>query len=353
MNIKKAKLALKAAYKADLPIILFGAPGLGKSSAVRQFAEEAAKEYGEPFGCILFKTSTASPSEVGDLKWVTTNSEGIAEVVNAPQSWIPTEESIAKGKFPSRGCIFIDELLDGPLMIQSILQGLTLDRELGSVKLAKGWLPIGASNRRSDNAAAGRMSTALSRRFIHVTIESDVDVTVEYARSNGWYSPIAAFLRFRPALLNTFEQIKKGQGADQVFSCEASYENLSKFLLANDNLPPEIRLELISGIIGKGVAAEFHAFERIYKDLPDMKVLKDNPHTYPIPTEPSVLYAVLGSLLDGITPREFERVWPFIDRLPQEFCVSFVTDAYKITKGAIDKTKSYDEYVVKFPHTAF
>lgn len=351
MNIQQAGEAVKACYKTDLPIMLSGSPGLGKSTIMRQVVAELSEQYGEPFGLIIFRTSTADPSEIGDLKFVV-EIDGTPKVLNAKQEWIPTDESVESGKFPRRGLIFIDELLDGSLMMQSVLQSLVLERELGSAKLASGWYPCSAANRRSDNAAAGRMSSALARRFIHVTIESDVDITVAYARKNNWDARIPAFLRFRPGLINTFEA-SKGNSAEYSFACEASWENLSKLLLANPELPPVLKLELMSGIVGKAVASEFYAFERVYNDLPDMKVLRENPATYPISTEPSVLYATLGALSHGITAREFDRIWPFIKRLQSEFITMFVKDAYKITDGSISKTKAWDEYVRDFNFAAF
>ena len=351
MNIVTAKQALRAAYRANLPMFLSGPPGVGKSSVVNQLTGELSEEYGEPFGCILLKTTMVDSAEMGDLKWVMTV-DGKPVVVNAPQAWVPTDELIKAGKFPSRGVLFVDELLDGPMMIQSALQGLVLDRILGSVRLAEGWLPIAASNRRSDNAAAGRLSTALARRFIHVTIESDVDITVAYARKNKWLEIIPAFLRFRPGLVNTFNEARKNS-TEYAFANEGSWEHLSKLLLANPELPPVLKLELMSGIVGKAVASEFYAFERVYNDLPDMKTLRENPATYPISTEPSVLYATLGALSHGITAREFDRIWPFIKRLQSEFITMFVKDAYKITDGSISKTKAWDEYVRDFNFAAF
>ena len=351
MDVQTAKTAVRACYKANLPVMLSGSPGLGKSSIIYQLAGELAEEYGEPFGCILFRTSTCDPSESADLKFVV-EKDGKPVVVNAPQDWVPTKESIKAGKFPARGFVFIDEILDGSLMVQSMLQSLVLDRVLGSVTLADGWFPVSAANRRADNAAAGRMSTALARRFVHITIESNVDITIAYARKNNWHPLIPAWLRFRPALLNTFEQSKKNS-TEYSFACEASYESLSKLLLANPEMSEAVKLELMSGILGKAVASEFYAFERVYNDLPDMKVLRENPATYPISTEPSVLYATLGALSHGITAREFDRIWPFIKRLQSEFITMFVKDAYKITDGSISKTKAWDEYVRDFNFNSF
>ncbi len=50
---------------------------------------------------------------------------------------------------------------------------------------------------------------------------------------------------------------------------------------------------LVSGCIGEGCAAEFCAFVRTYRSVPDIDALLANPAAAPVPAQPDVLYAVV------------------------------------------------------------
>ena len=64
MDVKLTKKILKE-MPLDKSVMLHAKHGVGKSSVVRQVAEELAEEYGEPVG---FWDVRLSQCEVGDIK---------------------------------------------------------------------------------------------------------------------------------------------------------------------------------------------------------------------------------------------------------------------------------------------
>jgi hypothetical protein len=53
----------------------------------------------------------------------------------------------------------------------------------------------------------------------------------------------------------------------------------------------------VAGAIGRGTAAEFHAYTRVYTDVPDLdSILLGNGQDIAFPTEPSLSYAVVTGL---------------------------------------------------------
>lgn len=330
MNVNQMKDAVKACYHADVPLYVSGPPGVGKSSAMYQ----AAEELGTDFGVIELRGSTADPGEVADLKWIIDS-----KVHSIPQAWVPTAESVAKGIHKPKGFIFLDEIPDAALLIQSALQQLVLDRKLGSARLAAGWLPVAAGNRRTDKAASGRVSTALANRYVHVTVEADVDVTVQYAYRKGWDVRIPAFLRWRPALVTTFDP----SNTEMAFASPRTYEMLSK-LVGIPHIDSGVRSELILGTIGQGAGTEYISFERTYNQLPDMKALRADPEHYPVPEDMSVVYAVVSNLLSEVTAKAYEIGWKFVKRLDPEMRIMYTKDVRNTVTG-YDKTKAWTDFV--------
>jgi len=190
------------------------------------------------------------------------------------------------------------------------------------------------------------MSTALARRLLHITVDTDVDVTVAYAYKHDWHPMIPAFLRWKSDLLDTSEQAKK-QTEEYAFANPASWEKTSTLL--KSGCPDDLMLEMISGLIGKGPAGEFYAFLQVYKSLPDLNVIRNTPETVPIPEEPSVMFATLGALVNKITKRDFIRVWPFVRRLQPEYATYFTKSSVNIIgPDIVNSNPAWDEYLVLF-----
>lgn len=337
MNVNEAKDAIKVAYEANVPLFLSGQPGVGKSTCVYQIADEI---FSGKDSVIELRGSTADPSEIADVKFVV---EG--KLVNIPQDWVPTEESVKAGRHPERGIVFLDELLDAPTLIQSGFQQFVLDRRLGSAILAEGWYPLAASNRRSDQAAAGKLSTALASRFMHITAEHDLETTIKYAYKKNWNPMIPAFLRWRPELLNTFNPSRSS--TEYAYACGRSWESASKLLSVKTPISDDIRVQLLQGTIGQGPAAEFLGFERTYKSIPNMDEIRRSPATASVPDDPSVVYAVIGNLLHKIDKKFFDHIWDFVNRMEPEFIVTFVKSAKQIDE-AICSTKAFSKFVTAY-----
>ena len=80
-------------------------------------------------------------------------------------------------------------------------------------------------------------------------------------------------------------------------------------------------LPLLSGTLSEGIAREFITFTKIYKELPTIISIQASPLTVEIPKEPSILFALTGSLAHNITTHNVENLMIYISRLPKEFQV--------------------------------
>jgi len=313
MNIKDAKEVLRICHKSNTPVLMLSSPGLGKSSIFQQFRTELKEQYQKPVGFIELRSSTLDPLSSSDIKYVDDGS-----VKEAPQSWVPTQQDIDEGLFPEHGIILCDELLDGPLVAQSALQRLVLDRMVGSRKVADGWYIGAASNSQKHRAAAGRLSSALANRFLILEIEPDPDVSYEYFMSDecpDYGIPVPAYLRFRPDCIQPPDF--SAQNESPQFCSPRSLEKLANLVMdLPDSTPDSLKLEMFSGLVGPGRGSEFLGFLTVYEQLPDLNKLMAEPATYPVPKAPDVLIATIYALIARLTNETAKSLIKFFVRIP-------------------------------------
>lgn len=168
--------ALTLAVAADLPVLLWGEPGIGKTAALTQLA--ATLE-------LPLTTVIASVHEPSDFSGLPVIGDDPAEngVPMAPPDW--AVQLVRAG----RGLLFLDELSTAPPAVQAALLRLVLERRVGALRLPPGVRIVAAANPRSSAADGWELSPPLANRFVHLQWAHDADVVV---RGLGGVWPRAA-----------------------------------------------------------------------------------------------------------------------------------------------------------------
>lgn len=292
---------LKSGLDVNVPMFLWGPPGIGKSQIVAQ----VAKELNLPL--IDVRAVLLDPVDL----------RGVPSVENGTTRWNPPNFLPSEGE----GVLFLDELSQAPESVQSSLLQLVLDRKLGEYCLPDGWRILAAGNRVTDGTFSRKISKALGSRFAtHLELAVDLDEWCAWAIDNNVPSEIIGFLRLRPELLHNFDA--KAQGHS--FPCPRVWANVGQFL---GKLPVEAELPFFAGALGFGAAAEFTSFLEVYRDLPDVEAIMSNPDKAEVPKEPSVLYALCGAMSRKITTDTATPAFRYMRRLPSEFQVVWLRDA--------------------------
>jgi hypothetical protein len=299
-------VALKALIPTKQPVYLWGPPGVGKSSIVKQATDGLELEMLDIRAVLL------DPVDLRGLPRIHgENGDGTAE-------WCPPKFLPRQGK----GVVFLDELAQAPPLVQAACLQLTLDRRVGEYELPPDWTIVAASNRAEDRAGAHRLISPLLNRFIHLDLEVSHDDWHAWAITAGIAPEVRAFLRFKPALLHAFDP---SAGA-RAFPTPRSWEFVARTLPA---VPDILRHPVFAGTVGDGPAAEFVAFLQIYQQLPDPDQVLANPTGSTVPREPSVLYALCGALTEKVRRGEAKHWLAFtkyVSRMPDEFGVLAMRD---------------------------
>lgn len=193
---------------------------------------------------------------------------------------------------------------------------LVLDRMVGIHHLHKKVAIVCAGNLETDNAIVEPMSTALQSRLVHIELEVDHKEWVEWANTNGIHHYITSYINFKPGQLYAF----KPDHSDKTYACPRTWEFADRILKVTEDGDHD-RLVLLSGTVSEGVAREFLGFTKIYQELPTMARLMSDPEGIKVPDEPSILFALTGSISHNATMENFGNLAKFINRLPMEFQV--------------------------------
>jgi ATPase family associated with various cellular activities (AAA) len=297
--------ALAALVPTRRPIYLWGAPGVGKSSVVRQAAQALGLDL------IDIRATLLDPVDLRGLPRLDGDT-----AVWCPPAFLPRD---------GEGVLFLDELAQAPPLVQSACLQLVLDRKIGEYELPAGWSVVAASNRAEDRAGTHRLITPLMNRFVHLDLDVSADDWQQWAVGVNVSPEVRAFLRYRPALLFRFDPAV----SERAFPTPRAWQFVSDVLTRT---PDDLVHSVVSGCVGDGPAAEFIGFRKLFRELPDLDVVLTRPDSAPVPREPAVLYALVGALVERCRSDRapLAQFVTYALRLPEEFGVLALRDALAV-----------------------
>lgn len=327
MQVKPTQAALMIAQflRSHLVPMVVGSPGIGKSS----IAQQVAKEFG--LKLIDIRLAQCDPTDLCGFPQISGNRAGYV-----PMETFPLEgDTIPKGY--NGWLILFDELTSASPAIQAASYKILLDRMVGNHKLHPNVALMAAGNLETDNAIVQPMSTALQSRLVHMELRVDAKEWGDWAASTGIDHRITSYINFKPGNLYTFQP----DHTDNTYASPRTWEFADRVLKVTDLDSPHI-LPMLAGTISEGVAREFLSFCKNFANLPTIAEIIRSPETLPIPREPSILFALTGSLSHNASNDNFDDLMKFIKRLPLEFQVVCLRETVRRNKamlanGAVQK----------------
>ena len=295
---------LRANALADVPSMIWGPPGVGKSDIAYQFGESMdAKMY-------ELRANLFDPIDVrGGLKVVEMDDGTYRTRYGVPEDY-------PDSNYQGAVLLFIDEIVNAPKATQNALLQLLLNKKIGTYQLPPNTIIIAAGNRAQDRAAVHEMPSTVRSRFAHYTVEANVDDWVKWAMMNNVHDSITSFIRMRPSLLHNTD------GTDYAFPTPRTWAMLNRKL-------PYMTDDFYgcASLIGDGPAGEYLSYRAIYKDMPDIDQIIEKPSTTTVPTDTSILFAVSGALAAKADATNFDSIMRFVRRMPAEYQVITVRDS--------------------------
>ncbi|MFZ3496586.1 AAA family ATPase [Streptomyces sp. 5.8] len=306
--------ALTLAVAADLPVLLWGEPGIGKTAALTQLAASLD---------LPLTTVIASVHEPSDFSGLPIVGDDPAEqgVPMAPPDW--AVRLVRAG----RGLLFLDELSTAPPAVQAALLRLVLERRIGALRLPPEVRIVAAANPRASAADGWELSPPLANRFVHLQWTHDHEVVV---RGLGGTWPratlprldperlpeavdfarraVCGLLAARPKLVHQLPSGETRRGGP--WPSPRSWEMtlcLIAFATAAGSSREVLSL-LVRGTVGDGPGLELLAsLDRM--DLPDPETLLADPAAAVLPERGDLRQAVLDGVVEAVRGRPEKSRW--------------------------------------------
>ena len=273
------------------PVMLWGAPGVGKSQIINQVGAR------HQIKVIDIRLSQMEPSDLRGIPFREKN-----QVEWAIPSMLPNTQ-----QHGSTGILFLDEITSAVPSVSAAAYQLILDRRLGDYRVPDGWAIFAAGNRQGDRGVTYTMPAPLANRFSHFEVDLNLDDWVAWAYSAGIDERIIGFLRFRPELLFDFDPAHNPVAFPTPRSWEFAHRALQKFM---DH--PLLLLGSLQACVGDAAGIELKAFIDSLDQMPDLDaILRGEEVKSPkeIDLQYAVASALVGRAIKAKDSDAAEQVW--------------------------------------------
>ena len=254
------------------PVFIWGAPGIGKSSLVEQFASEIGME------CVSLLGSQLAPEDI----------IGVPQIVDGCSRFFPPKMIVRDRPY----VLFLDELNACAQEIQKSFYSLITERRVGEYTLPQGSVVIGAGNRSQDSAIVKPMSSALINRMVHVELSVSSEDWLNWAYENEIHPYITEYITMRPDHLWS-----KPPKTEEAFSTPRSWHMLSDAIKEYGENLNDKNIEVLSaGTLTPSHATQFRAFIKQFKNKYKINSIIQGEDKWPNkPEDRDILYFLAQS----------------------------------------------------------
>lgn len=283
MNIKRAKEEIKNTLQAYLlkndfgeyeipvvaqrPILLIGAPGIGKTQIMEQISRECQ------VGLVAYTiTHHTRQSAIGlpfiSKKLFDGEEKAVTEYTMSEIVASIYEKIEAAGL--REGILFIDEInCVSETLAPAMLQFLQC-KTFGSHKIPDGWLIVAAGNPPEYNKSVREFDVVTMDRVKKIEVEPDFEAWKEYAYNAGVHPAVLSYLNTRPKNFYRMESTVDGKN----FATPRGWEDLSRMIAVYEKLNKEVDREVtVQYIQHPQIARDFANYlELFYKYRTDYQI---------------------------------------------------------------------------------
>ncbi|MCD7954900.1 MAG: AAA family ATPase [Lachnospiraceae bacterium] len=275
MNIKRAKQEIKDTIEAYLlkdeygeyviprirqrPVLLLGAPGIGKTQIMEQIARECR------IGLVSYSITHHTRQSAIGLPFISKQEFDGREFSITEYTMSEIVSSIYKKMETTglrEGILFIDEInCVSETLAPAMLQFLQC-KTFGSHEVPNGWLIVAAGNPPEYNKSVRDFDVVTMDRVKKIEVEPDYTVWKEYALKEQVHPAVISYLDVRPGSFYKMETTVDGRK----FATPRGWEDLSTMLKVYETLGKEMDREVVAQYIQHEIVAkDFANYLELYR----------------------------------------------------------------------------------------
>lgn len=282
--------AVGACIDSNSPVLLWGPPGVGKTSVVEAYSEANG------MGMVTLLGATSDPTVVAGIPFATADGRSTKVLPDWAQEIFDNPDQ--------PHVVFCDEFSNSPPAVRAALLSIVSQREVAGQELPAGTRFVAAANE-TDSAADGwELDPATENRWVHVEFEPTPDASIQDRRKGFRQIPLARvpgkrvrekyletapviteFLAAQPDMVHKQPEDATRRGAGHAWPSQRSWDRVGVIhstALAEGHSEATIR-KLIVGAVGPDAGTRYMAYYGEHGGLPSTQSLYESPTSWSPP----------------------------------------------------------------------
>jgi len=311
---------LAKAFKNRMQVLVKGSPGIGKSDVIDSAAQEVQADV------ITKHPSVEDPTDARGLP-------GKSEIDGVQVAkFYPFDDLYRLISATRLTVCHLEDFGQASPAVQSAYMQLLLRRSVNGHRLSDHVVFVASTNDVKDQAGVGGLLEPVKSRFhTIIPLEISLDDWVNWAIDHNLPAWLVAYIRSCPDALSEFKPTKQLTNSP----CPRTWAAVGKW-----DLMDIADVEVWSGAVGQGRAAEAFAFREAANKLPDPDACLLAPDSAPLPEKPSLKYAMAIAIAYRTGQKNFEQAIRYTGRIGKPFEVLTVKDSLR-RSPALAQTQAF------------
>lgn len=289
MKLSAAYNTMSTLLKANLPVMLRGTMGIGKSDMVKKYASAHNKKL------IEIRLSQLSVIDLMGVFMLDGNESRFAR-----PSILPKENE-------ADVVLFLDEITSAADDVQAAAYQILLDKQVGPHKFHPSLQIIAAGNLETDNGIVNELAAPLKNRLSHIQVDLDKDDWLNWAMQSEIAEEVVGFIAYMGMpKLYSYNPDKQ----DDAFATPRTWEYASDAFKAAGN-DVSMQRTVVAACVGEGITHEFMAFVNVRAEMPNLDAVLQGQKVAP-PAKLDVCWAVGVALAQRVDVTNFKEAHDYI-----------------------------------------